>query len=320
MGWRKLKKMVEELSGQVIYKSTFERHLKKMVEEDMVIRDSANWRRGKILLHSLHPRTKQSVRMDLFESVTSTLEKKGIWALELTIEERELRNILFILLLMAVRFPLSNGYPRNPYDGITVGDIKGAIGRSVSFPFAPELLSELHIIYMMNKLEKENIIYGVLNENKKFYFLDINMDSLIRELFQILDSVILPRIEIAVKNTEKANYQFTRYYDSVFGKKHRMRHFGKFHKLRSRYNDFTPEKRNEAIQKVRKSIEYNDYNIYSMNKELKKKYCDLGIKQPLLVEKFIEAVCPSSFGKDPKGHLYPKKVIASSISTLSYVE
>ena len=312
LGHRQIKRTVEQLLGHIVYKSTLERHLKNMVEHGWVIKHLENWKLGKVLPYSLHPRAKQALRLDLFEPVVTTGRKKGIWTGSLSIEQKELRNFLFLLYLMVFKPPLANGYPRIPYDGISVDDVSYAL--NIGHPFGFTQLTTLHTLNILEKLRKENLIY-VTQKDTKFYFIQSRMASLIKELFTILDNLILPRIEIDAKNTEATTYNFSFFYESVYGIKTRKRHFGKFHDLRMRYRTMQSKVKKENEEKIKKLIKYDDYNIFDISRRLDKTYRDLVEEQPFLVDAFLKAIVPPEFGKNPAGKRYPKIVMAGSSSS-----
>ena len=141
------------------------------------------------------------------------------------------------------------------------------------------------------------------------------MAGFIDELFTILENIILPRMEIALKNTEQATYMYTNFYESIYDKKNRVRHFSKYHDLRRRYNAMDSDEKKKKLYKIKELIKYNDYNLHAVARKLKVDYSDLMEEQPFLCEAFLKAVCPPEFGKDSKGKTYPKILIANSSSS-----
>ncbi len=218
---------------------------------------------------------------------------------------------------MAVRPPLSSSYPRHPYDGLSVDDVLAALG--LGHPFGYTELKKAQVDTIMKKLKKEEIIYKLGTNRKRFGLTQKSMESFLIELFEILDTVITPRIEIGVKNSEKASFEYTNFYESVYGKKNTMRHFAKFRLIRQRYKDMKRHKKAKKVNEITKRLEYNDYNIYDMIHNLKSNYNDLITRQPFLIEAFIDCVCPPFFDKNGVGKKYPKISFAASKSTLKFL-
>ena len=156
MSRAQIKQAVESRLGPV-NKVTFDRHLENMRRNGWLIKHSENWKRGKPMLYSLHPKTIQAQRLDLLDYFVSRGTKKGLWTCGLSTKEKKLRNILFILNLMVVRPPLWNGYPRQPYDGISVDDITGAVG--IGLPFGYTKLTKSNTEDILNTLCRENLMY-----------------------------------------------------------------------------------------------------------------------------------------------------------------
>lgn len=206
---------------------------------------------------------------------------------------------------MVVKPPLANGYPRRPYDGISFEDVSYAL--NIGHPFGYTELTRLHTVNILEKLQKEDIIYVDQKKDIKHYFIQNRIASFIADLFTLLDNLILPRIEIASKNIEAATY-------NVYGDKNRKKHFGKFHDLRMRYRTMAREEKEKKEQEIKKLVENDDYNLYDIASRLRQDYRDLMEEQPFLADAFVDAICPPDFGKDSEGKVYPKIAIAGNIS------
>ena len=312
LGYREIKRVIEErglLNRRLTSWDVFTYHLQRMVDLGQVQRNVGDWKRGRKLLYSLDPATRQATRMKVFEPVPTTRKKKGIWIIQTTKQQKFLRNCLFILYLMAFKPSLCDGKRIFTPKAFSIDDI--LLAQGTGYFFDNYYISPVKIRIILNSLLKENLIKITDYDRDRFEFADTRVGSFIQDLFGLLEGAVLPRLIIGLKNLEKISLESYAFYESIMGKKDTQRHFGKFLDVRRRVETQCKENL-QHLREKKEMINYNDYNIFDLVNELRSKYNELITEQPFLLNAFVDTVCPSFFGRDGKDKTYPKLLMVIS--------